>query len=69
MGVMVSMAGYSSVAKREASGERTPMLLLDHNHLYAVLGGIMALGDLIDRVRRHASQTGEAYLAVSDFGG
>ncbi len=33
MGVMVSISGYSSVAKQEASGERTPMLLLDHNHL------------------------------------
>ena len=69
MGVMVSISGYSSVAKQEASGDRTPMLLLDHNHLYMVLGGVMGLGDLINRVRRHASQTGEAYLAVGDFGG
>ncbi len=69
MGVMVSISGYSSVAKQEASGERTPMLLLDHRHLYMVLGGVMGFGDLIDRVRRHASQTGEAYLAVDDFGG
>ena len=57
------------MAKQEASGERTLTLLLDHNHLYMVLGGIMGLGDLIDRVRRHASQTGEAYLAADDFGG
>ena len=69
MGVMVSISGYSSVATQEASGERTPMLLLDHSHLYMVLGGIMGLGDLVDRVRRHASQTGEAYLAPDDFGG
>ncbi len=69
MGVIVSISGYSSVAKQGASGDRTPMLLLDHSHLYLVLGGIMGFGDLIDRVRRHASQTGEAYLAVGDFGG
>lgn len=69
MGVMVSISGYSSVARQEASGERTPLLLLDHGHLYLVLGGIMGLADVIDRVRRHASQTGEAYLAASDFGG
>ena len=69
MGVMVSISGYSSVAKREASGERTPMLLLDHSHLYMVLRGILGLGDLVNRVRRHASQTGEAYLAANDFGG
>ena len=69
MGVMVSISGYSAVAKREASGDRTPMLLLDHSHLYMVLGGVMGLGDLIDRVRRHASQTGEAYLSAGGFGG
>ena len=69
MGVMVSISGYSSVAKQEASGERTPMLLLDSRHLYMVLGGIVGLGDLVNRVRRHASQTGEAYLAADDFGG
>lgn len=69
MGIMVSISGYSSVAKQEASGERTPILLLDHNHLYLVLGGIMGFADVVDRVRRHASQTGEAYLPASDFSG
>lgn len=69
MGVMVSISGYSSVAKQEASGERTPILLLDHGHIYLVLGGIMGLADVIDRIRRHASQTGESYLAPSDFTG
>jgi hypothetical protein len=69
MGVMVSMSGYSSIARQEASGARTPLLLLDHSHMYLVLGGTMAIADLVDRVRRHASQTGEAYLEASDFGG
>ena len=67
MGVMVSISGYSSVAKNEASGEKTPLLLLDHAHLYLVLGGIMGLSDVIERIRRHASQTGEAYLASNQF--
>ena len=69
MGIMVSMSGYSSVARQEASGARTPLLLLDHSHMYLVLGGTMAFADLVDRVRRHASQTGEAYLQASEFGG
>ncbi len=69
MGIMVSISGYSSVARQEASGERTPILLLDHGHIYLVLGGIMSLADVIDRVRRHASQTGEAYLSASEFSG
>jgi hypothetical protein len=67
MGIMVSISGYSSVARQEASGERTPLLLLDHAHIYLVLGGMMGLSDVIDRVRRHASQTGEAYLPASEF--
>ena len=69
MGVLVSISGYSSVAVKEASGERTPVLLLDHSHIYLVLSGIMGMGEVIDRVRRHASQTGEAYLPTSGFSG
>ena len=67
MGVMISISGYSSVAKSEASGGKTPLLLFDHSHIYLVLGGIMGLTDVINRVRRHASQTGEAFLSVDSF--
>lgn len=67
MGVMVSMSGYSSTARIEASGEKTPLLLLDYNHIYLALSGVMSMGELVERIRRHASQTGEAYLAVGDF--
>lgn len=69
MGILVSISGYSSVAVKEASGERTPVLLLDHSHIYLVLSGIMGMGEVIDRVRRHASQTGEAYLPAPNFSG
>lgn len=69
MGVMVSMSGYSSVAKNTASKPKTPLLLLDHSHIYLTLSDIMSLADVIDRVRRHSSQTSEAYLSTADFGG
>ncbi len=69
MGIIVSISGYSSVATREASSDRTPLLLLDHGHLYLVLGGIMNFADVIDRLKRHASQTGESFLSASEFGG
>lgn len=69
MGILVSISGYSSVAVKEASGERTPVLLLDHSYIYLVLSGIMGMGEVIDRVRRHASQTGEAYLPALEFSG
>ena len=69
MGVMVSISGYSSVAISEASGSKTTLLLLDASHLYLFLSGAMKFGDIVSRVRRHASQTGEAYLPMAKFHG
>ena len=69
MGIMLSMSGYSDVAVSEASGRRTPLMLMDHRHVYFVLGGSATFGEMVDRVRRHASQTGEALLPPERFGG
>lgn len=69
MGVMVSMAGFSPPAIKSGSGPKTPLLLLDHAHIYAVLGGASDLRSVIERVRRHASQTGEAHLPFANFNG
>lgn len=69
MGIMVSISGYSSVAIQGASGRRSLLLLLDAQQIYMCLTGAIRFGDLISRVRRHASQTGEAYLPVNKFGG
>ena len=68
MGIMISMSGYSSTAISEASGEKTPLLLMTYEHIYYFLTGVMELADIIDRIRRHSSQTAEAYLPVSKFG-
>jgi hypothetical protein len=67
MGVMFSISGYSSVAIKEASGPKGLLLLFDHNHVYMLLHGTCSMEELICRVRRHASQTGEAYLAPRHF--
>jgi Sec-independent protein translocase protein TatA len=69
MGVMVSICGYSSVAIQGASGPKTPLLLLDAGHLFLVLYGTMRFEDVLSRVRRHASQTAEAYLRAERFSG
>ena len=69
MGIFVSISGYSSVAIQQASGRKTPLLLLDHSHLYRVLGGISSFRGVVERVRRHSSQTGEAYLPENRFNG
>jgi hypothetical protein len=67
MGIMVSMSGYSSVAIKEASGPKTPLLLLDFNHVHLCLSGV-PFPEVVARLRRHASQTGEAYLSAAVFG-
>lgn len=69
MGLFVSMSGYSSVAIAEASGKKTTMLLMDASHIYLALTGGMHIADIVRRIRRHASQTGESMLPVAAFGG
>jgi len=69
MGLFLSMAGYSSVAVSEASGKKTTLLLLDASHMYLILTGGMHFSEVIRRLRRHASQTGESFLPVASFGG
>lgn len=67
MGVMFSISGYASVAIKEASGSKCLLLLFDHSHIYMLLNGVCSLEELVGRVRRHASQTGEAYLEPRYF--
>lgn len=65
MGLFVSMEGYSSVAIEQASGKKTPLILIDHAHVMALLQGAWKLDELVSRLRRHVSQTGEAHLPMS----
>lgn len=69
MGIMVSISGYSRVAVDNASGRRGLLLLFDSQHIYLSLSGALSFGEIISRVRRHASQTGEAYLKAAQFSG
>ena len=69
MGILVSISGYSSVAIAQASGRKTALLLLDAMHLYLFLSGTLSLVDIVRRVRRHASQTGESFLPAGKFSG
>lgn len=70
MGIVLSMSGFSSTAIDEASCDGTPILLMDSAHIYGlILTGMMSFPDIIRRIKRHASQTGKAYLDVKDFSG
>ena len=67
MGIIISMSGYSSVAINDASGSKTTLLILDASHFYLYFLGALNFSDIILRVRRHVSQTGEAYLPANKF--
>lgn len=69
MAILVSISGFGEGAIRTASGDGTPLLLLDASHLYCCLTSVMSFADLLRRLRRHSSQTGEPYLAPTKFGG
>ena len=69
MGIMVSISGYSGVAIQGASGRQTKLLLLDAMHLYLFLSGSITFSEIIARIRRHASQTGECHLEAGKFSG
>jgi restriction endonuclease Mrr len=68
MGIFVSISGFNEGAKHAASKQRTPMLLLDQGHIFnLILRGIMTLPQVVSRIKRHASQTGLAHLAATEF--
>ncbi len=68
LGMMVSMSGYEPSAIDAASEARSPVILIDGNHLFnIVMTRQMSFKELICRVKRNAAQTGRAYLPVSDF--
>jgi hypothetical protein len=68
MGIITAMSGFDEGCKKGASGDRTPFLLFDSQHIYMLLTGVTNLKYLLDRTRRYSSQTGECYLAPNDFG-
>lgn len=67
MGIMISISGYTKVTIEEASGSKTTLIVMDASHLYLFFSGIMSFKEIISRIRRHASQTGQAYLPVSEY--
>jgi len=46
---------------------RISSAFMDASHLYLFFSGVMSFQEIISRIRRHASQTGQAYLPVSEY--
>jgi len=67
LGLFLAVNGFSEDGvKAHASGRRL-MLLMDGSHLMAVLEGRIDLIQLLLRMRREASQTGNIYLRIHEI--
>lgn len=68
LGLMISMAGYEKGAIMAASQGRTPFILLEGSHLFnLVMTRRLTFKEVIERIKRHAAQTGSPYLALHEF--
>jgi hypothetical protein len=64
LGLLVSINGFASSAVEAHSSARPVMILMEGSHLMAILEGRIDLLQLLLRMRRHASQTGEILLPL-----
>ena len=67
LGLFLSINGYSDEAVSAHSSGRRLLLLMDGADLMAVLETRIDLKELLLRKRRHASQTGNIYLKISEI--
>ena len=67
LGLFLSINGYSDDAVKAHSSGRRLMILMDGSHLMAVIEGRIDLMQLLLRMRRHASQTGNIYLRIHEI--
>ena len=65
IGIVISISGYSSDAIESSSRKSPPLILMNVNHLYLFLTGVMDFSEIINRMYRHLSRTGEATLPVN----
>jgi Holliday junction resolvase-like predicted endonuclease len=69
IGVFASMAGYTAPAldQLSRSGERIRVVLLDGEHVEALIGGLASPFELIDSALEEASATGRTYVGVAEL--
>lgn len=63
-GLFISINGFGLPALDSHRGHGTAMILMDGTDLYSVLDGRISLTEVLERKRRHASETGDPYLQV-----
>jgi len=63
-GLFISINGFGAPALESHRERGTAMILMDGTDLYSVLDGRISLTEVLERKRRHASETGDPYLQV-----
>jgi hypothetical protein len=66
MGLFISFTGFSNESLEVQAPGIKSMILMDGNDLMAVLDERIDLPELMYRKRRHASETGNIYLKISE---
>ena len=67
LGLFISIEGFQRSAVEKHSGKGAAMILMDGGDLLAVLEGRIDLVELLHRKHRHAAQTGNILLPVSEI--
>lgn len=67
LGLFIAINGFAETAVRNHSRARPTMILMEGADLWAVLESRIPLSDMLRRKRRHASQTGDILLRISQF--
>ena len=68
LGVFVSMSGYTADARHELNlGQRSEVLLLDRQHVEAMLSGVVSPLELFDALLDHAFYTGRPYAPIEEL--
>jgi hypothetical protein len=66
-GLFISMSGYTQNAIENASRARSPVILLNGQHLIRALSGCTDFADIVRRARRCAAESGIAFQSEGEM--
>lgn len=68
VGILASISGFSQEALQDLKdGERLEVLLIDQEHIEALIAGLVSPSELMDRILDQASFTGDFFVHLSEL--
>lgn len=64
LGLCIAIGGFTEGAVTEHSRNGTPLILMDGSDLMTILDGLIELPVVLEKKRRHAAETGVAFLPI-----